>query len=77
MIAGLKPYPEYKESGVPWLGRIPSHWAVVRIKSIMRELDRRSTNGDGILLSLTRLRGLNSAGGSVGSHAWRKDAHRI
>ena len=22
MIGGLKPYPEYKESGVPWLGRI-------------------------------------------------------
>ena len=23
MIAGLKPYPEYKDSDVPWLGRIP------------------------------------------------------
>jgi type I restriction enzyme, S subunit len=58
MIAGLKPYPEYKESGVPWLGRIPSHWAVARIKSILRELDHRSADGDGTLLSLTRMRGL-------------------
>ncbi|MEN6426180.1 MAG: restriction endonuclease subunit S [Phycisphaerales bacterium] len=26
----LKPYPEYRDSGLPWLGRIPSHWEVRR-----------------------------------------------
>lgn len=26
MIEGLRPYPEYKESGVSWLGRVPGHW---------------------------------------------------
>jgi type I restriction enzyme S subunit len=26
MIAELKPYPEYKESGLPWLGKVPGHW---------------------------------------------------
>ncbi len=26
MIAGLRPYPKYKESGLPWLGGIPCHW---------------------------------------------------
>lgn len=26
MIANLQPYPEYKESGLPWLGGIPRHW---------------------------------------------------
>lgn len=26
MIADLKPYPEYKESGSPWLGQVPGHW---------------------------------------------------
>lgn len=26
MIADLKPYAEHKESGLSWLGRIPSHW---------------------------------------------------
>lgn len=26
MIADLKPYPEYKESGLPWLGQVPAHW---------------------------------------------------
>ncbi len=28
MIADLKPYPEYKESGLPWLGQVPKHWEV-------------------------------------------------
>jgi len=26
----LKTYPEYKDSGLPWLGNIPSHWEVQR-----------------------------------------------
>ena len=26
MIANLRRYPEYKESGLPWLGGIPRHW---------------------------------------------------
>ena len=25
MIADLKPYAEYKESGLPWLGQVPGH----------------------------------------------------
>lgn len=28
MIADLKPYAEYKESGLPWLGRVPEHWEI-------------------------------------------------
>ncbi len=27
-------YPEYKESGLEWIGRVPSHWREVRIKDI-------------------------------------------
>ncbi len=34
MIGGLKPYPEYKEPGVAWLGRIPKNWRVLRGKSL-------------------------------------------
>ena len=29
MIYDLKPYPAYKDSGVPWLGKVPEHWDVV------------------------------------------------
>jgi type I restriction enzyme, S subunit len=28
VIADLKPYPEYKASGLPWLGRVPRHWGM-------------------------------------------------
>ena len=32
MTADLKPYPHYKPSGVEWLGDIPAHWEVRRLK---------------------------------------------
>jgi len=34
MIADLKPYAEYKESGLPWLGPVPGHWRAVRNGSL-------------------------------------------
>ena len=30
MIRDLKPYPAYKDSGVPWLGKVPEGWEVGR-----------------------------------------------
>lgn len=30
MIADLRPYPEYRDSGLPWLGKVPRHWKVAR-----------------------------------------------
>ncbi|WP_287130246.1 restriction endonuclease subunit S [Candidatus Cyanaurora vandensis] len=32
MIEGLKPYAEYKESGVPFIGEIPEHWKIKPLK---------------------------------------------
>ena len=58
MIEDLKPYSEYKDSELPWLGQVPSHWSISRIKSVLCERDLRSTDGKGTLLSLTRVRGL-------------------
>jgi len=34
VIANLKPYPAMKRSGVPWLGEVPEHWAVRRLRDI-------------------------------------------
>jgi len=34
MIATLKPYSAYKDSGVPWLGEVPEHWEVRRLRNI-------------------------------------------
>ena len=30
MIENLKPYPETKDSGLPWLGEVPAHWEIAR-----------------------------------------------
>jgi type I restriction enzyme S subunit len=32
----LQRYPAYKDSGVEWLGEIPEHWKVIRLKNIIR-----------------------------------------
>jgi type I restriction enzyme S subunit len=29
-----QPYPEYKDSGVEWLGKIPNHWQDIRLKYV-------------------------------------------
>ncbi len=35
MIADLKPYPAMKDSGAPWLGNVPAHWAVRRLRNVV------------------------------------------
>jgi type I restriction enzyme S subunit len=37
MITDLKPYPEYKESGVQWLGQVPRHWEVLPLRGLLAE----------------------------------------
>ncbi len=34
----FKPYPAYKDSGVEWLGEIPAHWEVKRLRDIADSL---------------------------------------
>lgn len=58
MIAGLKPYSWIKDSGVPWLGTVPTHWERRRLKSLLRTVDRRSSTGTEVLLSLRRDHGI-------------------
>ena len=36
MAADLKPYAAYKASGVEWLGAVPAHWEVRRLRSVGR-----------------------------------------
>ena len=40
MIDGLKPYPNYKESGLPWATKLPSHWKTERAKWLFTKMDR-------------------------------------
>jgi len=54
----LKPYPEYKESGLPWLGQVPGHWEIKRAKSIFQCIDQRSRTGKEELLTVSSARGV-------------------
>jgi type I restriction enzyme, S subunit len=58
MIYDLKPYPAYKDSGVPWLGEVPTHWEVKRAKNILRSVDIRSVTGEEELLTVSSERGI-------------------
>ena len=58
MIDELKPYPEYKESGLHWLGKVPEHWDIRRIKFLLREIDSRSTSGKEQLLRVSQYTGV-------------------
>ena len=45
----LQPYAAYKPSGVEWLGGIPVHWDVKRLKSLaavqLSNVDKKSVEG--------------------------------
>ena len=58
MIDDLKPYPEYRDSGLPWLGNVPAQWRVLRAKTMFREVDERSTTGHEELLSVSHITGV-------------------
>jgi type I restriction enzyme S subunit len=36
-LRDLKPYPAMKDSRVPWLGQVPEHWRLQRMKTLLRE----------------------------------------
>ena len=37
----LPPYPRYKSSGVEWLGDVPEHWEVKRLKMAAHLTDKK------------------------------------
>ncbi len=67
MIADLKPYPAMKDSGVEWLGNVPEHWEVRRLKYLLREQDSRSADGDEQLLRVSQYTGVTERKAKDGS----------
>lgn len=53
----MEKYKEYKDSGVQWLGEIPSHWKAVLNGRIFKEDVRKALDTD-ISLSLSQKDGL-------------------
>lgn len=55
---GLDPNVPMKDSGVEWIGRIPEHWEVKKLKFMLNESVIRSQNGDEMLLSVSQYKGI-------------------
>ena len=53
----LHPYPSYKPSGVEWLGDVPAHWDVRRLRNVLTGTNMRN-QPDLPLLSVLRERGV-------------------
>jgi len=58
VIAELKPYPGYRQAEGGWLGEVPSHWTIRRMKYVVREIDVRSTTGKEQLLRISQYTGV-------------------
>ena len=57
MITDLKPYPAMKDSGVEWLGEVPEHWEVRKLRRILHNVAERN-RPDLPLLSVVRKKGV-------------------
>ena len=57
MITNLKPYPVMKDSGVEWLGEVPGHWEVRKLRNTLHSLTERN-RPDLPLLSVVREKGV-------------------
>lgn len=52
-MAKYKAYPEYKDSGVEWLGMVPSHWDIKRLGQFFEERRDKVSDKDYPPLSVT------------------------
>ncbi|EKK5377981.1 restriction endonuclease subunit S [Morganella morganii] len=54
-MAKYKAYPEYKDSGVEWLGEIPEDWSVTKLKYIADLQTAKSNNSDELFVGLENI----------------------
>jgi type I restriction enzyme S subunit len=47
-------YPEYKESGVEWLGEVPAHWVIKRLSHYFEERREKASDAEFAPLSVTK-----------------------
>jgi len=55
---GLNKDVEFVDSGVEWLGEIPKHWEIEKVKYVFKEINERSETGEEELLSLSKYQGV-------------------
>jgi len=75
MIDGLKPYPEYNDSGQAWLGTVPTHWPVLPNRAVFVEVKDRGHAAEE-MLSVTITRGIIPQKALL-SDSSKKDSSRL
>lgn len=65
----MKRYDSYKDSGIQWLGKIPSHWLLRKSKYLWDEKTESSVNGEETLLSVSQYDGITEATGESRSES--------
>ncbi|MDY0090869.1 MAG: restriction endonuclease subunit S [Flavobacteriaceae bacterium] len=60
-----KPYSTYKKTEVSWLGELPKHWEVKKVKYLFTEQDKRSLTGSEDLLSVSQYTGVTKKSDKV------------
>lgn len=78
----FKPYPEYKESGVPWLGKVPGNWEIQKGRHLFRKMKRPVSPKDDVVTCFRdgivtlrknrRIRGFTEALKEIGYQGIRK-----
>ena len=59
MTAYRKHSSNMRRSTVQWLGQVPTHWNVRRLRFLLREYDSRSVDGTEKLLSVSEYTGVS------------------
>jgi len=55
---GLDPHAPMRDSGVEWIGEIPDHWELRRLKYVLDERNERSKKGEEPLFMVSQIHGL-------------------
>ncbi|MBR6123619.1 restriction endonuclease subunit S [Candidatus Saccharibacteria bacterium] len=55
----MKTYARYKDSGISWIGEIPEHWEISRIRHLFVESDEITSDATETLLSLSQYTGVS------------------
>ena len=62
-----KPYPKYKPSGGEWLGDVPNHWEVKRLKTVVQLADKKIEADEETPLQYIALENISSWTGQIHS----------
>lgn len=67
-------YDTYKDSGVKWLGKIPSHWKIDKMRKFFSERKQLSSDGSEMLLSVSEYSGITPSTNDVGENISRSSS---